>query len=235
MLTIFDRRNWSAFSVLVGGMMLSAPSLCAQDSLPQLWPRFSQPANIVNVGLAGQSGNDFVAITSFQGAYNQQQLPTRLYVNTPADANYWLAHAVPPGITITNLPYKTSDPDGALKSLLATYGPPGTNRVSKYIVCDPANIPESCNMATTMAGITDAMVINPGNLAVVSSYGLSEVADLRTYIWIGSDQSLVANNTVNTVLNPSGASGTTGWSGSGTISTTIYNGQMSLEWQLPAN
>jgi hypothetical protein len=150
-------------------------------TLPQLWPTFSQPSNLVNVGLAGQSGDDFMAITSFQGAYNQQQLSTRLYVNAAADANYWLAHAVPSGVTVTNLTYNSGDPDGTLKALLSTYGPQGSNTVTKYVICDPANLPETCNMATTLAGINDAMVVNPDNLTVISTYGLTEVADLRTY------------------------------------------------------
>ena len=224
-------RNLAAFLVC---LLSGASALHAQNSLPQLWPTFSEPSTIVNVGLSGQSGNDFMAITSFQGAYNQQQLSTRLYVNAAGDANYWLSHGVPSGITITNLSYNSGDLDGTLKALLNTYGPQGSNTITKYVICDPYNIPESCNMATTLAGINDAMVVNPDNLSVISSYGLTQVADLRTYIWIGSNSSLV-NSTVNMISNPSGGNGTTGWSGSGTLTATTYNGVSAIEWQLPAN
>ncbi len=227
--------KWKWAGTALASLLFGASALCAQNSLPQLWPTFSEPSTIVNVGLAGQSGDDFMATTSFEGAYNQQQLSTRLYVNTPGDANYWLTHAVPAGITVTNLSYNSGDPDGTIKALLSTYGPQGTNTVTKYVVCDPVNIPESCNMATTLAGIDDAMVVNPDNLSVISSYGLTEAADLRTYIWIGTSSALVNSTTYNMVSNPSGGNGTTGWSGSGTLSTATYDSQSAIEWSLPAN
>lgn len=230
-------RNWTISVVGLALIASAAASLQAENSLPQLWPRFSEPSTIVNVGLTGQSGDDFMAITSFQGAYNQQQLKTRLYVNTPAaDATYWLNHALPRGIKVVNLAYTSSDPDGALKALLSTYGPQGSNTVTKYVVCDPVNLPETCNMATTMAGINDAMVVNPDNLPVVSSYGLTEVADLRTYLWIGSTPGLVNNATMNMISNPSGSNGTSGWTDNGgTVSTGTPTGNCAtsgttLEW-----
>ncbi len=229
-------RNWTVAAIILAWIASAPAAAYAANSLPQLWPTFSEPSTIVNVGLTGQSGDDFMAITSFQGAYNQQQLKTRLYVNTPADANYWLSHALPRGIKVVNLAYTSSDPDGALKALLSTYGPQGANAVTKYVVCDPVNLPETCNMATTMAGINDAMIVNPDNLAVVSSYGLIEVADLRTYLWIGSTPSLVDNSTINMVSNPSGGNGISGWSNSGgAVSTGTPAGSCAgpgttLEW-----
>ncbi len=229
-------------AAFLGSFVFSSLAVHAQNSLPQLWPTFSEPSTLVNVGLSGQSGDDFMAITTFQGAYNQQQLSTRLYVNTPGDANYWLSHAVPSGITVTNLSYTQSDPDGALKALLSTYGPQGSNTVSQYVVCDPVNIPESCNMAATMAGLNDAMVVNPDNLTLMSTYGMTEVSngDLRSYTWIGSNQDLIGNGstygTTNMISNPSGSGGTTGWSdNSGTLSTGTGTGNCAgqgstLEW-----
>lgn len=231
MRTLNASSKWGLAAVFLAVAILYAPYLHAANSLPQLWPTFSEPSTIVNVGMAGQSGDDFMAITSFQGAYNQKQLSTRLYVNTPGDANYWLAHAIPSGITITDLSYNSGDPDGTLKALLSTYGPQGSNTVSKYVICDPVNMPESCNMAATLAGINDAMVVNPDNLTLMSTYGMTEVTngDLRTYLWIGSNQDLIGNGatygTTNMISNPSGGSGTTGWSTSGgTVSTGTGSG-----------
>lgn len=225
-----------ALATVFAILLATAATADAANSLPQLWPRFSEPSAIVNIGLTGQSGDDFMAITSFQGAYNQQERSSRLYVNTPADATYWLAHAVPAGVTITNLPYTTSDPHSSLKTLLSTYGPQGTNTITKYVVCDPVNIPESCNMATTLAGINDAMVVNPDNLSVIAGFGLTEIADLRTYQWIGSNPDLVGNTTVNMIKNPSGGSGTSGWTDNGgTLATgtppdSCGGGGSTLEW-----
>lgn len=244
MFTFIKMRKWLLEAILFAWIASVVTVAHAANSLPQLWPTFSEPSTIVNVGMSGQSGDDFMAITTFEGAYNQQQLSSRLYVNTPGDANYWLTHAVPSNITITNLSYTPSDPDGTLKALLSTYGPQGLNNISKYIVCDPLNMPESCNMAATMAGINDAMVINPDNLTLVQSYGLTEVTngDLRTYLWIGSNQDLIGNGatygTTNMISNPSGGGGTTGWSDTGgTLTTGAGSGTCAgqgttLEWTL---
>lgn len=234
--------KWKLAAVLATCILSGVPTVWAANSLPQLWPTFSEPSTLINVGLSGQSGDDFMAITSFQGAYNQQELSSRLYVNTPGDANYWLAHALPSGITVNNLSYNASDPDGTLKALLSTYGPQGTNSVTRYVICDPVNAPETCNMAATMAGINDAMVINADNLSLVQSYGLTEVTngDLRSYLWIGSTADLINNGgtygTTNMISNPSGGSGTTGWSdNAGTLATGAPSGTCSgpgstLEW-----
>lgn len=229
-------------ATLVACVLGGALALHAQNALPQLWPTFSEPSTLVNVGLSGQSGDDFMAITTFQGAYNQQQLSSRLYVNAASDANYWLSHAVPSGISLQNLSYDSSDPDGTLKALLGSYGPGGSvsSTVTKYVICDPVGIPESCNMATTLAGINDAMVVNPDNLNVISSYGLTLVADLRSYTWIGNNQDLIGNGSTygitNMISNPSGGGGTTGWSdNSGTLTTGSGSGSCggqgtTLEW-----
>jgi hypothetical protein len=223
-------------------LVFSAAVLHAQNSLPQLWPTFSEPSTIINVGLSGQSGDDFMATTSFQGAYNQKQLSSRLYINTPGDANYWLSHAVPSGITVTSLSYNSGDPDGTLKALLSTYGPQGSNTVSKYVICDPVGAPETCNMATTLAGINDAIVVNPDNLTLMSTYGMTLVTngDLRSYFWIGSNQDLIGNGstygTTNMISNPSGGNGTTGWTDNGgTLTTGTGSGSCggqgtTLEW-----
>ena len=232
----------SALVALVITSLFGAIALSAQAAPPQKWPTFSEPSSIINVGLAGQSGDDFMAITTFEGAYNQQQLSSRLYVNTPGDANYWLSHALPSGVTVSNLSYNSGDPDGTLKALLSTYGPQGAKIVSKYVICDPLNAPETCNMAATMAGINDAMVVNPDNLSLMSTYGMTMVTngDLRSYLWIGNNQDLIANGTTygptNQVGNPSGGNGTTGWSAnSGTVSTGTGSGSCggqgtTLEW-----
>lgn len=234
----------SMMSALLSTIMLfGAPAIHASNSLPQLWPTFSEPSSIINVGLSGQSGDDFMATTSFAGAYNQQPLTSRIYVDAGSDSNYWLLHGLPSGVTVSNLSYNSSDPDGVLKALLGSYGPSGSvaTVVTKYVICDPVNVPETCNMATTLAGINDAMVVNPDNLTVVQSYGLTLVADLRTYVWIGTTSDLVNNNnsaygTINMINNPSGGSGTAGWTtNAGTVSTTTFGGRTTLEWSLPAN
>jgi hypothetical protein len=226
----------SVIAAFVAFLLVGAPALFATNSLPPLWPTFSRPTTIVNVQLSGngQSGDDLLAETTFAGAYNQKQLNTRLYLSTISDGPYWLAHAVPSGIAITQIAnYTTTDRDGALKAMLQDYGPQGSSTVTKYVVCDPVSEPESCNMATTLAGINDAMVVNPDNVALVSSYGLTLVADLTTYQWIANNTALVNSTTTNMIANPSGASATTGWNNSGGSAVTTGTapcGGTTLKW-----
>lgn len=197
---------------------------------PQLWPTFSVPVKIVNVQLAGngQTSDDLMAITTLQGAYNQLQDSTRLYVSTGADDSYWLAHGIPSNIAVTNLAFNASDPNGALKAMLSSYGA----SITGYIVCDPVNEPESCNMAMTMAGNDGAMVINPDNAAVIAPYGLKEIADLTSYYWIQDDANLIENAAVNMIPNPIiNGGGTSDWScNGGSLGSTTFLGKDSLEW-----
>lgn len=241
MRTIRKHPKWNAIASFLGCVLFEALTLHAQPA--QLWPRFSEPSTIMNVQPAGnnQASDDFMATTSLQGAYNQLQGSTRLYVSVGGDDPYWLLHGVPSNVTVSQLSYTTSDPDGALKALLSSYGA----SIKGYYICDPYNTPESCNMAMTLAAINDAMVVNPDNLAIMqnSTYNpyvpLMANGDLRSYIWIGSNASLVGNTTINKVSNPSGGNGTTGWTlrttTNETLSTTTYNGATALKWTVAAN
>jgi GxGYxYP putative glycoside hydrolase C-terminal domain/GxGYxY sequence motif in domain of unknown function N-terminal len=227
-------------AVWLAGVVLSgSPALPAQ--LPQLWPTFSQPTTVVSVNTYGTiaSTNDELAEATLAGAYNQLQGSTRLYMNSDyVDSGWWLTQSIPSGVTVSNLSWNQSDPDGALKAMLTAYG----SSIAGYIICDPTNAPETCNMATTMAGIHDAMVVTPNNLTVMAGYPsipLISGGDLRTYLWVGSNSTLVNNTTINTVNNPSGGSGTTGWthncSTGQTLGTATYLGVTALEWTSTAN
>lgn len=227
---ISDRsRNHLATAALVC-LFAGAAALHATPP-PQLWPTFSTPSTIVNVNLVGvgQAADDFMATTTFQGAYNQKQLSTRLYISVGGDDPYWLSHAVPSNITVSQFSFTITDPDGALKALLSTYG----SSIAGYYICDPYNAPETCNMAMTLAGIHDGMVVNPDNLAVMQASTVPLLGDLRVYsvptagqyTWVGNYSPLVNDTAVNKIANPSGSGGTTGWSTSGgTISTGTGTG-----------
>ena len=239
-------KSWSRciWMPLIAGALFCAPALHATTP-GQLWPRFSTPSTIINVNLvgAGQNGYDFMATTTFQGAYNQNQLSTRLYVSTISDDPYWLANAVPAnssGVTVSPLSFNTSNPDGALIALLQTYG----SSIKGYYICDPYNAPETCNMATTLAGINDAMVVSADNLSVMQNStdnpNVPLLGDLRVYslpttgqyTWIGSYSPLVNTTAINMISNPSGASSTTGWSTSGgTVATATGSGTCAGEGQ----
>lgn len=74
--------KWSITVELLISLLFLPSALRAAKFLLQIWPTFR--------------------------AYNQQ-LSTRLYVSTPADANCWVAHAAPAGIIVTNLSYNAGD------------------------------------------------------------------------------------------------------------------------------
>ena len=225
-------------AVLAVCLLASAPALHA--TLPQMYPTFSTPSTITYVQLYGTiaSPDDQLAEVTLQGAYNQLQGTNRVYLIDYTNDTWWLTQSIPSSITVSALSWNQSDPDGALKAMLTAYG----SSIKGYIICDPVNNPESCNMATTMAGINDAMVVNPDNLSVMSGFPnipLITGGDLRTYFWIGSNQSLVGNTTINQVSNPSGGSGTTGWTtncaNGQTLGTATYLGVTALEWTSTAN
>lgn len=227
--------KWSAVAAFLAGMSFGVRVLHAAPK--QLWPTFSEPSTIVNVQIAGnnQSTGDLLAESTLQGAYNQLQGSTRLYLSVWEDDPYWIAHSIPSGITVTNMSYTTSDPDGALKALLTNYG----SAIAGYIICDPVNQPESCNFGVTLAGIRDAVVVTVDNYNnVIAPYfpAMHEVADLTTYLWVGDNNNLVNNGSdvgaTNMINNPSGGGGTTGWTAStGTVSTaTAPCGGSTLKW-----
>jgi GxGYxYP putative glycoside hydrolase C-terminal domain/GxGYxY sequence motif in domain of unknown function N-terminal len=229
-------RKYRAMWLMVLGLFVAAPLHATTPG--QLWPRFSLPGTITYINLIGAAQNsyDFMATVTFQGAYNQNQLTNRLYVSTISDDPFWLANAAPAnasGVAVSQLTFPSgpTNPDGALIQLLQTYG----SAIKGYYICDPYNAPETCNMATTLAGIHDAMVVNPDNLAVMENAtdnpNVPLLGDLRVYsnpilagqyTWIGSFGPLVNNTTgpINQISNPSGASSATGWSTSGGAVTT---------------
>ena len=232
--------KWNITVALGVCLLASAPGLHA--TLPQMYPTFSTPSTITNVNLYGSiaSTDDLMAETTLQGAYNQLQGTNRLYITLDAQDVWWLQQSVPSTITVSTLSWTQTDPDGALKAMLSAYG----SSIKGYYICDPVNIPESCNMATTLAGINDAMVVYPDNLTVMSGYSVPLMAngDLRNYLWVGSDQTLVNDTTLNHVSVPGGESGggTTGWgtncSSGQTLGTATYlNVANAIKWTSLAN
>jgi len=171
----------------------------------QLWIKFSKPKTLVTVDIqAGQSGQ--LAAITLQGAYNQQQHNARLFLIQSQDDEFWLKQGVPKNIKIENLSVPKSDPNGALKALLERFG----KYIKGAIITDPTN-PDTVNVATTMAGIDDAMVITPDQQSVVQSYGIHILHDFRddhltgavaTYQW--AVQNLLSNTTAKdlVMLNP---------------------------------
>ncbi|MFD1675597.1 GxGYxYP domain-containing protein [Alicyclobacillus fodiniaquatilis] len=140
----------------------------------QLWIKFSKPKSLIAADIQTASSDVKLAAVTLQGAYNQQQLSTRIYLSQTAQDQTWLQQAVPKDVRVTDLSVSQSDPNAVLEALLAQYG----HSIKGAIVTDPSN-PDTVNLATTLAGIDDAMVITPSQEALVESYGIKILHDFR--------------------------------------------------------
>ncbi len=159
-----------AMVILFIGMALATPSL---------WIKFSTPKYIDVVNISSCSPNEMLAAVTLQGAYNQLQTATRLYTIQPMqDSIFWL-NAIPSNIDVRWLNSKSSN--GGLETLgllLRQFG----RYIKGAIIYDPKNL-ATIDVATTMAGIDDAMVISPSLKSYVESFGIKILANLSDYHW----------------------------------------------------
>jgi len=108
------------------------------------------------------------------GVINRQQ--PKVYLLSNSDAAFWLDAA------FAQVPHDISAArdEAALEALLNGY----RNRVAGLIIYD-ANFMDSVNVATTLAGQRDCMVVSPAQAETLQGppHHLPVVADLRIYQW----------------------------------------------------
>jgi GxGYxY motif-containing protein len=119
----------------------------AAGGTPQLWPKLSPFQTMVVANLAGGTSEQELAATTLEGAYNQLQGTNRLYVVWSSDDQTWLSDNV-----LTGVQWSPLAGQGA-------------------ILINPSD-PDTINLATTMAGIDDAMVADPSQLPLLRKYGI---------------------------------------------------------------
>jgi hypothetical protein len=134
---------------------------------PELWPKLAPFNRLTVVNMGGGTNLDQLAATTLEGAYNQQQRPNRLYVVWNSDDQTWLNDNVLREVTYRPLPSPVSGPDGQLDAMLTDYG----RDIKGAIVINPSD-PDTLNLATTMAGIDDAMVVDPSQLPLLHRHGI---------------------------------------------------------------
>jgi hypothetical protein len=137
------------------------------DPAPELWPKLAPFRTLVVSNLAGATRNQRLAATTLEGAYNQLQRPNRLYVVWSPDDQTWLNAGVLRGDRESALAGRGSGAAGQLNALLADYG----HDIKGAIITNPSD-PDTVNLATTMAGIDDAMVASPGQLRLLQRYDI---------------------------------------------------------------
>jgi GxGYxY sequence motif in domain of unknown function N-terminal/GxGYxYP putative glycoside hydrolase C-terminal domain len=139
----------------------------ASSSTPELWPKLAPFQTMVVANLAGGTSDEELAATTLEGAYNQLQGTNRLYVVWSSDDQTWLNDNVLTGVQWSPLAGQGSGAAGQLNAMLADYG----QDIKGAILINPSD-PDTINLATTMAGIDDAMVADPSQLPLLRKYGI---------------------------------------------------------------
>jgi hypothetical protein len=139
----------------------------APGPAPELWPKLAPFRTLVVTNLAGATPGQRLAATTLEGAYNQLQGPNRLYVVWNPDDQTWLNAGVLHGIHRSTLPGRGRGAAGQLNALLARYG----HDIKGAILTNPSDL-DTVDLATTMAGIDDAMVADPSQLPLLQRYGI---------------------------------------------------------------
>jgi hypothetical protein len=146
----------------------------ASRSTPDPWPKLAPFKTLTVADLTGGTTDEQLAATTLEGAYNQLQGANRLYVvqnpdnTTPPEDQSWLTEGVlPAGDSWSELPGQGSGPAGQLDAMLADYG----HDIKGAILINPSDS-DTINLATTMAGIDDAMVADPSQVPLLKQYGI---------------------------------------------------------------
>ncbi|HEY1920767.1 MAG TPA: hypothetical protein VGH27_34795 [Streptosporangiaceae bacterium] len=209
----------SLAGVAVAALSLTAVSLPATASTkpaastttktattPQLWPKLSPFQALVVAHLTGATSDQQLAATTLEGAYNQLQGTNRLYVVQSADDQTWLQDHVLHGVRWSALKGQGSGTTGQLNALLADYG----SDIKGAIVTNSSD-PDTINLATTMAGVDDAMVADPSQLPLLQQYGIpviysfadqSFATSTAAYQWEYTNLFSQANPADLVILNP---------------------------------
>jgi type II secretory pathway pseudopilin PulG len=134
----------------------------------RVFPSFAQPRELHVVDLRGVDFSmDYrhLVLVTLQGLVNREQ--ARLYIIFKNLDEDWLKTLIKYRSDI-KVQYIT--PDDALK-MFSRYA-------RGYIVYDP-DLPDTVNVATTMAGIYNCTVVHPRDVPWVERFGIKQFADLR--------------------------------------------------------
>jgi len=143
-------------------------------SADRIIPAFQAPQHLSVYDIRSASSDIQLSVTTMAGLINRPQ--PQVYLINSDDDTFWLNEALAP------VPHDTasaSDND-ILDALLNTY----RSTVQGIIIYDPDFI-DSINIATTMAGQSDAIVVSPTQAEGLQQgpHKLTVLADLRTYHW----------------------------------------------------
>jgi hypothetical protein len=211
------RCGWAALAattalMAVGPGTQAASAAQTASSTPDLWPTLSPFRQLVTADLQGATADQTLAATTLEGAYNAQQRPDRLYIEQrPADSTWLTTGALGNRSSQTPLATSGSGPAAVLDALLTSYG-----HLIKGAVVTNASDPDTINLATTMAGIDDAMVATPAQVPMLQAHGIpvlysfasqSFSSPTAAYQWEVDNLLPLTNDKDLVLLNPAVAGG----------------------------
>jgi GxGYxYP putative glycoside hydrolase C-terminal domain/GxGYxY sequence motif in domain of unknown function N-terminal len=148
--------------------------LCMIDINKRLLPVFETPAHLEIYDIQKAAYDVQLSVTTLTGLINRGQPRVYLLSNNDAEGlfNALLAHV--------SREYIATDKVDTLDAMLKTY----RDIVRGIVIYDPAML-DSVNVATTMAGLRDAIVVSPQQAEALQHkpYQLPVVADLRVHHW----------------------------------------------------
>ena len=170
------RRLPAILGCLIGCLIAVTGPVGASAAQPAgstaIWPRFTMPRAVFVADVSTLDSGDLLTATTLQGVYNGEQHPTRLYLDgetcAPCGAlhdAFWLAHTLPSDVQAVKIP---APRDGnVLKALIARFRP----FIAGAVETDPSN-PDTVNLASTLAGLDHAIVIDPGQESLIKGLGI---------------------------------------------------------------
>jgi hypothetical protein len=156
-------------------MMNSSTETTGIDwSAGKIIPAFQAPQHLDVYDIRSASRDIQLSVTTMAGLINRPQ--PQVYLVNSDDDIFWLNEA------LASVPHDTASAsnDDILNALLTAY----RSTVQGMIIYDPDFI-DSINIATTMAGQRDGIVVTPEQAQGLQQgpYELPVLADLRTYHW----------------------------------------------------
>jgi hypothetical protein len=138
----------------------------------RILPVFQTPQHLTIYDLRGASNQVQLSAATMAGIINRPM--PRVYQIIADEDAFWLKELLG-GIPQENSP---TSGDGVLDGMLI----PFRSSIQGVIIYDP-NFPDSINIATTMAGQNDCIVVSPDQAAVLQPYNLPVRTDLRNQHW----------------------------------------------------
>lgn len=141
-------------------------------SAGKLLPGFQTPEQLTIYDIRQASRDVMLSVTTLVGLINRPK--PRIYLLVSDDDVFWMNkifHTLQPATS-------SSTGDDVFNALLDIYG----SIVQGLIIYDPALV-DSINVATTMAGQQDGLVVSPDQANSLQQRGYKVLADLRTYQW----------------------------------------------------